>query len=135
MQTLRIVLLIIAAASLPAQQGAEKAAQQAAESWLALVDAGKYRESWSQTAPLFQQKVTRPQWEKSLQSVRPPLGPVVSRKLKTAAYTTSLPGVPDGEYVVIQYETSFEKKKATVETITPAKGAGGRWKVSGYFIR
>ena len=37
-----------------------------------------------------------------------------------------LPGAPDGEYVVIQFETSFEKKKSSVETITPMKEKGGR---------
>ncbi|HEX3698552.1 MAG TPA: DUF4019 domain-containing protein [Polyangia bacterium] len=32
---------------------------------------------------------------------------------------TTLPGAPDGKYVVIQFATSFERKKEAVETITP----------------
>jgi hypothetical protein len=31
-----------------------------------------------------------------------------SRKLKSATYKTSLPVAPDGQYVVIQYDSSFE---------------------------
>lgn len=48
---------------------------------------------------------------------------------------TSLPGAPDGEYVVIQFETSFEKKKSSLETVTPMKEKDGAWRVSGYYIK
>ncbi len=48
---------------------------------------------------------------------------------------TSLPGAPDGQYVVIQYESSFEHKKSAIETVTPSQGADGHWRVSGYFIK
>ena len=61
-------------------------------------------------------------------------GALVSRKLKKAEYRTSLPGAPDGQYVVLQYDSSFEHKKAAVETVTPMKDADGVWRVSGYFI-
>jgi hypothetical protein len=45
-----------------------------------------------------------------------------------------LPGAPDGEYVVIQYETSFEKKAFAIETVTPSFEKDGIWRVSGYYI-
>jgi hypothetical protein len=50
-------------------------------------------------------------------------------------FTKTLPGVPDGEYVVVEYETSFENKKTANETVTPMKDPDGTWRVSGYFIR
>lgn len=46
-----------------------------------------------------------------------------------------LSGAPDGRYVVIQYETAFERKKSAVETITPMVDPDGAWRVSGYYIR
>lgn len=58
-----------------------------------------------------------------------------SRKLKSATYTKTLPGAPDGEYVVIQYDSSFVNKKSAVETVTPMLDKDGKWRVSGYFIR
>jgi hypothetical protein len=67
--------------------------------------------------------------------VRKPLGSLVSRKLKSAKYTKTLPGAPDGEYVVLQFATSFTNKKEAVETITPMLDKDGKWKVSGYFIK
>ncbi len=48
---------------------------------------------------------------------------------------TSLPGAPDGEYVVISYETSFTNKKSAIETVTPMLDKDGKWRVSGYFIK
>ena len=113
----------------------EKAAVASAEKWLGLVDGGKYGESWKEAATFFRNAVKQEQWEQSLQTVRKPLGKSISRQVKTKTYKTSLPGAPDGEYVVIQFETSFENKKSAIETVTPMMDKDGMWRVSGYFIR
>jgi hypothetical protein len=111
------------------------AAVKAAESWLGLVDAGDAAGSWNEAAELLKKAVTEKQWEQALKATRTPLGKLVSRKLTSADYSTSLPGAPDGEYVVIQFATSFENKKSAVETVTPMKDPDGTWRVSGYFVR
>lgn len=118
-----------------AQQKPEQLAQQAAESWLALVDSGKYGESWEQASQFFKAAVTKEQWQSALRASREPLGKVLSRNLKSAVFTKTLPGAPDGEYVVIQYDSSFEHKHSAVETITPMLEKDGKWKVSGYYIK
>ncbi len=120
---------------LAADSKKEAAALSAAEKWLVMVDSEKYAESWKEAAELFRNAVQPQQWEQSMQAVREPLGKLISRKVKTKAYRTSLPGAPDGEYVVIQFETSFENKKVAVETVTPLMGKDGAWRVSGYFIK
>ena len=121
--------------ALVADEASEKAAVAAAGSWLTLVDAGRYADSWKQASALFQKQLTPEQWNQALHSARTPLGALRLRKLASARYLTSLPGAPDGEYVVIQYETDFENKKGAIETITPMKEKDGSWKVSGYFIK
>ena len=113
----------------------ELGALSAAEKWLAIVDSKKYAESWKEAAEFFKNAVQPQQWEQSMQAVREPLGKLISRKVKTKAYQTSLPGAPDGEYVVIQFDTSFENKKKAVETVTPMMGKDGVWRVSGYYIK
>jgi hypothetical protein len=118
-----------------ADQQSEEEAAGAAETWLGLVDSGKYLESWETTAVLFRSAVTKEQWERALKAARQPLGRCIARKVKWRQYATSLPGAPDGEYVVLQYETSFENKKAAVETITPMREKDGQWRVSGYYIK
>jgi len=117
------------------QADKEKAAVTAAEKWLSLVDGGKYAASWNESAGFFRNAINRDQWEQSLTAVRKPLGRVISRKVAGKTYATSLPGAPDGEYVVIRFTTSFEHKKSAVETVTPMREANGEWRVSGYYIK
>ena len=114
---------------------AEQAAIQSAQVWLDLVDGGSYAKSWEDTAAVFKSAVSQADWEKTAQGVRAPLGRMVSRKIKSQQYANSLPGAPDGEYVVIQYDTTFENKANAVETVTPMLDKDGQWKVSGYYIK
>jgi hypothetical protein len=130
-----IGLILTGINALAADSKEESAALSAAEKWLSIVDSEKYEESWKQSAELFKNAVTPNQWVQSMQAVRKPLGELISRKIKRKAYRSSLPGAPDGEYVVIQFETSFENKKAAVETITPMMDKDGVWRVSGYYIK
>ena len=110
-------------------------AKAAAGYWLELTDAGNYAESWNRAAGLFQGAVTKTAWDEAVKPVRAPLGAVKARTLKSAVFTKSLPGAPDGEYVVVQYDTRFEHKASVVETVVPMREKSGEWKVSGYFIR
>ena len=111
------------------------AAVDAAKSWVAIVDDGHYNDSWSNAAQLFKDKIPEDQWETSLRQVREPLGKVVSREVANYQYMTNLPGAPKGEYVVIQFKTSFEEKPQSGETITPVLDSDGQWRVSGYYIK
>lgn len=113
----------------------EAAALDATQSWLALVDQGEYGESWVRAAVYFKNAISRDQWNQSLHAVRRPLGEVLSRTLKSRTFLTELPGAPDGQYVVIQFDTSFENKRSAVETVTPMLEQDGAWRVAGYFIR
>jgi len=118
-----------------ADSGKEQAAQAAAQAWLSLVDRGMYAESWAEAATYFKGAVTQEGWMQSMKSIRQPLGENISRKLLSATHTRTLPGAPDGDYVVIQYQASFEKKQSAVETVTPMLDKDGKWRVSGYYIK
>lgn len=113
----------------------EAAAVEAAIAWLALIDEGKYGESWETAALYFKNAITKKKWEQTLTAVRNPLGQLVSRDLSSKTYMQSLPGAPDGEYVVVQFKTAFENKKSGVETVTPMLDSDGNWHVSGYYIK
>ncbi|MDH3633417.1 MAG: DUF4019 domain-containing protein [Gammaproteobacteria bacterium] len=112
----------------------ERDADQAAGKWLALVDGQQYLESWNQAATLFKQQVGADHWLQAIGAARKPLGSMISRKLVSATYATSLPGAPDGEYVVLQYQTTFKFKESAIETVTPMLD-GNHWRVSGYYVR
>ncbi|MDP2308797.1 MAG: DUF4019 domain-containing protein [Pseudomonadota bacterium] len=114
---------------------AEKKAVTAAKAWLAMVDNGDYAASWAASATPMKTAVTLEDWDRAMKGVRAPLGAMLVRKLATATYATTLPGAPDGQYVVITFKTRFANKKAAVETVTPMIDTDGTWHVSGYFIR
>jgi hypothetical protein len=119
----------------PKGAGKERAAVQSAKIWLALVDEGKYGASWDEAAVLFKNALPRDKWVETLSSTRPPFGKVIERNVTTKVYRTSLPGAPDGEYVVIQFQTKFEHKASAIETVTPSREEDGSWRVSGYYIK
>jgi hypothetical protein len=126
--------LILVSMSVYASEDKIRDADEAAGKWLALVDGRQYLESWDQAASLFKQQVSADNWLQSISAARQPLGAMISRKLISATYATSLPGAPDGEYVVLQYQTTFRYKKSAVETVTPMLD-NKRWRVSGYYVR
>ena len=128
-----LILSVVIVNATSSEKG--KAAVSSAEKWLKMIDEEKYAESWKDASELFRNAVSQQQWEQSLQAVRKPFGKLLSRTIKSKTYKTSLPGAPDGEYVVIEFAASFERKKAAVETVTPMRDKDGKWRVSGYYIK
>jgi hypothetical protein len=110
-------------------------ALQAARDWLVLADAADAGATWATAASLFRSAVPEAQWAHALTAAREPLGALVSRALRDARPAAELPGAPDGEYVVFQFDAAFEHKRTAVETVTPMRDTDGTWRVSGYFIR
>jgi hypothetical protein len=136
LRTIGVLLVVTLALALPApcEDVPEKAAQAAAEKWLALVDSGDYGASYDAAASVFRKALTKEQWADAVGKARGPLGKLKSRRLLGAKRTTELPGAPKGDYVVMQYEAKFPAGTA-VETITPMKDSDGSWRVSGYYVR
>jgi hypothetical protein len=106
-----------------------------AQEWIGVIDQGGYSASWSATGQPVRGAVTQEQWVSSLTSVRQPLGEVASRQLTAAQYTTTLQGAPEGQYVVIQYDTDFASAPDMVETVTAMLEPDGQWRVVGYLIK
>lgn len=107
----------------------------AATSWVTLIDKGQYDKSWMTAAQYFKNAVTKKKWNEALKAFRKPFGKTKVRKEKSRARRKSLPGAPDGEYVVLRFDTAFEKKEHAVETVTIVYEKDGAWHVCGYFIR
>ncbi|MCU0783252.1 MAG: DUF4019 domain-containing protein [Verrucomicrobia bacterium] len=113
----------------------EDAAQPAAAEWLALVDAGRFVESWEKMSPGFKKKISKRKWKSTVEEIRKPLGKFTTRKLKSAEYSKELPGAPEGEYVILRYDAAFERKPAAVEKTTLILGEDLNWRVSSYAVK
>lgn len=117
-----------------AKEKAEEAALATSTKWLTLVDKGDYSKSWGRAAEIFRTMVTKVEWQTKLNTFRTPLGKVSERKVKSKQYTKTLPNAPEGEYVVLEYETVFTNKQTVTETVTSKLEKDGKWRVAGYYI-
>jgi Protein of unknown function (DUF4019) len=114
---------------------AERVAIRSSEDWLVLVDSGRYPESWKNAAAAFRSVVTQEKWESAMKTTREPSGKLLTRRLDSAKYTTLLPGVPAGDYVVLLFESSFEHKAVAQETVIVSLEKDKVWRVAGYYIK
>ena len=118
-----------------ADDAAEKAAGVAAPAWLMQIYAGRYAASWKDASAYFRAAVSEKNWSDALNGSRKPLGKLLRRELIKAQSATSLPGAPDGNYVVMRFDTSFSNKKGAVETVTFMQEKDGKWRAVGYYIK
>ena len=136
---MKLMFAILALASFATVDAADSDptadATAAAREWLGVVDAGQYGQSWDEAAALFKQHITKSQWERAVGDVRKQTGALKTRELESATPAHQLPGVPDGDYVVIVFRSSFATIPAATETVTPTRDPDGRWRVAGYRVK
>jgi serine/threonine-protein kinase len=106
----------------------------AAHSWLQLVDDEQHPASWAAAAGLLREEIGSREWDAALRAVRAPLGRCLWRTLRSRTVVEGPPGPLRGPYVVIRFDSEFERGGAVGETITPVLGPDGRWRVAAYFI-
>lgn len=105
------------------------------EQWLAHLDHHEYQESWQTAALYLQRAIPAPQWTQTLVAHREPFGKVIQRQHSTTEYKGTLPGVPNGQYAIAHFLTSFEKKDQALETVVMTRESSGTWKAIGYTIK
>ena len=128
-----------AAAPQPTVSQAEKAkavndATQAVDAWLRLIDSGMYSEAWDQTGQIFKTSSIKADWAKQTAAIRTAMGPIVSRKLKEADYSSKYPEVPAGSYVRFHYDTAFKATPLGTEEVTAMRDKDGIWRPLGYYV-
>ena len=115
-------------------QREDQAAVDGGKAWLTLVDRGKLGEAWDVSAKSLKSSVTRNDWVSGLADLRRPFGKLVSRTPDKFARAHSIPDAPDGDYVIIQYDSLFANGKHASEQVTLMLEDDG-FRVAGYFIR
>jgi hypothetical protein len=129
------MLLVYTIQSLASDEEAISVAEATASSWLNLTDVEDFGTTWTTASSFFKAAVTESEWEQAITAARRPFGQLKSRELESATFYTTLPGAPDGEYVVLIFSSSFDQKESAVETVTVMLDQSESWRVSGYFIR
>jgi TonB family protein len=114
----------------------EKAAQEAAESWLRLIDSGKYAESWDELAEVTKAKVPKDSWEKLRSSAGRSSDVEESkpRKLHKASSVPSLIGIGDQAGVMLEYGSRQDRHHSNGELVELVLEDGRGWRVA-YYMR
>lgn len=128
------LLLAIGSAGVAAQDADTKAARTAVDNWLKLIDSESYATSWDEAAAGFKNELPSERWQKAVRSARAPFGPIKQRTFKSAMPTKNPPGAPPGDYMIIQFDSVFEKATST-EHVTVVREQDGAWRVAGYFVK
>jgi hypothetical protein len=114
-----------------ADRAENHAVLEAAQSWLAALDAGNYEETWNQSATVFRiGNGTSANWADAASQMRGPLGRVASRQLKEMKPTN----LQEGAAYALAFDTNFEARRGSTEEVTLILD-GGFWKVAGYMVR
>jgi hypothetical protein len=128
------LFVLVSIAGGQAQEPETKAARAAVDSWLSLIDAADYAKSWDESATFFKSAITSEKWQAAVKTARGLFGMLKSRTVKSATPATNLPGAPEGEYVVFDFDAIFEQKPAA-ERVTVVRDKDGAWRVVGYFVK
>jgi Protein of unknown function (DUF4019) len=118
-----------------AQDPRASAAQAAARDWLVLIDHGDAEGSWNAASKKFRAAMPLSGWADALRKERVPLGAMRSRAALNTSFEKKFPGVPEGDYALVGFETSFAKRPQGHETVTLEREDDGSWRVVGYFVR
>ena len=103
----------------------------ASKNWVAEIDAGRYDDSYSAASGEMRQKVPQNQWSLVLKTLRTPWGAVVSRRQLSHVYKPNGFEGTEGEFLVITYDTAFQKLPAATELIV-LRWEDGEWRGAGY---
>lgn len=111
---------------------AKQAAQDAAESWLALADADAFNEGWDGASSLLQERVPREEWVQKAERLRDSIQTHSSRSLTAAQYRETLARAPGGPFVILKYRSTFEEGR--FEELVLVAREDDEWKVAGYQV-
>lgn len=110
-----------------------KASAKAGTDWLALLDQGKYGDSWEKASSILKLTIKKEQWIVIMDATRKPNGKVKSREIIDQRVAKNPSGLPAGDYMVLLFSTSFEHKAKGKELVT-LYFSDGHWNVLTYQV-
>jgi hypothetical protein len=130
-----VYCLLAAPGAVAAQADATAEARAAAESWLAIIDGDDYAASWEEAARAFRSAITAEAWTAQLTPLRAQLGTVEERELAHSQAMTDPPRAAAGEYMQLQYQSTFSSAGRAIENVVLMRDGDRGWRVAGYFLQ
>jgi hypothetical protein len=101
------------------------------KTWVALIDAGQYDDSYASSSGEMRDKVPQDRWTAVLKAIRGSWGAMVSRRQLSHVYKANGFEGSEGEFLVITYDTSFQRLPAATELVV-LRWEDGHWRGAGY---
>ena len=112
---------------------ARRAAQTAAEDWLALIGAGAFEESWAAADSTLRAGISQEDWVDQGIRARHQLDTLRARRLTRAQYRDSTAQVGGGHPVVtLRYASEYARGRAREAVVTTKRDTA--WTVAGYRV-
>ena len=119
----------IEASALAAEQTLNPQAEEAARTFLTLIDAGDWQASFAEMGTQMQEANTIEGWTAASQQARGSLGEMISRHVVSSRFVNA----PPNGYREIKFATKFANDTDIIETVT-LQEQDGEWKVVGLTI-
>ncbi len=110
---------------------AERAAVAATVPILERLDAGDYDAVRDAASPLLKEQVSPEEWLVQVEALRGPLGTHKSRAVGAVTYVTNPWGAPQGEYVIVSYDSHWQNGSIH-ENLSMQRQPNGAWALAGY---
>lgn len=106
----------------------------AAERFARIIDSGNSSDAYTQASPLLRLALNEQEFKTDIERAHILLGPVQQRQLTALRSVGIYPHLPDGEYLIVQFETRTLHKNKAAEIIVLQR-QDGLWLVADYSIR
>ena len=133
--TLTAILIISLAIPAGAALLSQSQAENQARGFLKQLDQGQNSESWQAMSDLFQTFNNQDHWQTRQQAIRTSYSSLLSRELKNVSYRTTFNLSPDGEYVIVQFRSSYQNKAESIETVVLDCSSGPECSIREYVIQ
>lgn len=135
--TLALATLFIAWLAIPAvaEPLSQASAEALARKQLQRLDQGWQDEVWQAATETFQVLNEQTHWSSRQKLIRTLYGPLQTRELKRISYHKTFNLSPDGRYIIIQFQSSYENKAETIETVVLDCSAGTTCPIREYIIQ
>jgi hypothetical protein len=109
------------------------ALENAAEAFLKKLDADDYSGAWDALHPAYRRLGSFAAWKANITRARSNVGALKSREGASPLrdFTTLVPKLPDGRYILLRYPAHYEKRETLVETVVLGDD-NGKWRIAGY---
>jgi len=130
-----LLLSLTCTAALAAHEtGRDAAVCDLAGQFVCRLDAGDYSGAWMALDAHARLLKTAQDWQRYQAAIRSAYGPLQQRRFRSLDHRGTYSQHPDGDYVVVCFDSRFADKQAAIETVVLRQEPAGAVSIIAYYI-